>query len=102
MVSHVSVWDAETSERLRSLTAYFSSQGADAFTAQRRAIGVLYHEVTQQAQLLAVADVFWMLFLLFGVALFLLPLLQRVHMGPPRQVAGRGEPEAPAPAIHAE
>jgi DHA2 family multidrug resistance protein len=92
LVGHVSVWDPETAERLRSLSAHFAAQGADAFTAERRAVGVLYHEVTQQAQLLAVADVFWMLFLLFSAALLLLPLLQRVHMGPARQVRGRDEP----------
>jgi MFS transporter, DHA2 family, multidrug resistance protein len=99
MVSHVSVFDPETSERLRALTAHFASQGADAFTAQRRAVGVLYHEVTQQAQLLAVADVFWVLFLLFSAAVLLLPLLQRVHMGPSRPVAGRHGEDEPAPTL---
>ena len=101
MVSHVSVFDPETSERLRALAAHFAAQGADAFTAQRRAVGVMYHEVTQQAQLLAVADVFWVLFLLFSAALLLLPLLQRVHMGPARSVTARGE-EEPVPALPVE
>ena len=88
MVGHVNTWDPETAERLRSLSAHFAAQGADSFTAERRAIGMLYHEVTQQAQLLAVADVFWMLFMLFCGSLLLLPLLQRVRMGPVRQAAG--------------
>jgi DHA2 family multidrug resistance protein len=89
LVAHLQMGDPETSERLRTWTSHFSAQGADAFTAQRRAMGALYHEVTQQAQLLAVADVFWVLFLLFCAALLLLPLLRRVRMGPVRRGAER-------------
>jgi DHA2 family multidrug resistance protein len=92
MVAHVQAGDPETAERLRAWTAHFAAQGADTFTAQKRAIGALYLEVTQQAQLLAVADVFWLLFVLFCASLLLLPLLRRVRMGPVRPVAGREEP----------
>jgi DHA2 family multidrug resistance protein len=100
LVSHVNPWDPETAERLRLWAAHFAAQGADEFTAQKRALGVLYHEVTRQAQLLAFADDFWLLFLLFCVSLFLLPLLSRVRVDPvPRTAAGRED--APAP-IHAE
>jgi len=91
IVSHVQAGDPETAERLRMWTAHFVGQGADSFTAQRRAIGALYHEVTQQAQLLAVADVFWLLFLLFCASLVLLPLLRRVRMAPTRTSAARDE-----------
>ena len=49
----------------RAWAAHFAAQGADSFTAERRALGMLYHEVTRQAQLLAFADDFWLLFLLF-------------------------------------
>jgi DHA2 family multidrug resistance protein len=100
MVAHLQSGDPETLERLRSWTSHFAAQGADAFTAQKRAIGALYHEVTRQAQLLAVADVFWVLFILFCSAVVLLPLLRRVRLAPARSVAGRGEAE-PA-ALHAE
>ena len=89
LVGHVHVGDAETSERLRMWTSHFAAHGADAFTAQRRAIGALYHEVTQQAQMLAIADVFWMLFLLFCATLLLLPLLRRVRMGPVKSATAR-------------
>jgi DHA2 family multidrug resistance protein len=96
MVAHVQAGDAETTERLRTWTAHFAAQGADSFTAQRRAIGALYHEVIQQAQLLAVADVFWLLFVLFGASLVLLPLLRRVRMAPARHADGREEPSPAA------
>jgi DHA2 family multidrug resistance protein len=82
LVGHISIWDPETSERLRAWTAHFAAHGADAFTAERRALGRLYQEVTRQAQLLAFADDFWLLFVLFCLTLFLLPLLQRVRMEP--------------------
>jgi DHA2 family multidrug resistance protein len=82
LVAHLQLGDAETDERLRMWTTHFAAQGADAFTAQRRAIGALYHEVTLQAQLLAVADVFWLLLILFCSTLLLLPLLRRVRIAP--------------------
>ncbi len=95
MVAHLQAGDAETAERLRMWASHFAAQGTDSFTAQRRAIGALYHEVTQQAQLLAVADVFWLLFLLFCGSMLLLPLLRRVRMGPARSTSAR-EQAAPA------
>jgi DHA2 family multidrug resistance protein len=100
IVTHVQTGDPETVERLRMWTDHFAAQGADSFTAQRRAIGALYHEVTQQAQLLAVADVFWLLFVLFCGSVVLLPLLRRVRMGPAKNAdpAAQREPAA----IHAE
>src|SRR5262245_17943070 len=99
LVSHINVWDPETSERLRAWTDHFVAHGADAFTAERRALGRLYYEVTHQAQLLAFADDFWLLFVIFSATLFLLPILGRVRMD---SAAGgaRGE-AAPAP-VHAD
>jgi DHA2 family multidrug resistance protein len=99
LVGHVSVWDAETGARLRAWADHFVAQGADSFTAQRRAMNALYHEVTEQAQLLAFADVFWLLFVLFCSSLFLLPLLRRVRVEP--VAGGRSASEAPAP-VHPE
>ena len=100
MVAHLQPGDPETLDRLRTWTSHFAAHGADNFTAEKRAIGALYHEVTRQAQLLAVADVFWVLFILFCSAVLLLPLLRRVHVTPARTVAGRADAE-PA-ALHAE
>jgi DHA2 family multidrug resistance protein len=94
LVGHVNVWDPETSERLRAWAAHFSAQGADSFTAERRALGMLYQEVTKQAQLLAFADDFWLLFVVFCTALLLLPLLRRVQVAPSARARPR---EGPAP-----
>src|SRR5215470_5686223 len=69
LVGHVDVWDSETAGRLQTWASHFAAQGADAYTANRRAVSVLYLEVTRQAQLLAFADCFWVLFLIFCVSL---------------------------------
>jgi hypothetical protein len=53
----------------------------------------VYREVVQQAQILAFADDFWLLFTIFCSTLLLLPLLRRVRVEPAR----RGE-SAPEPA----
>lgn len=99
LVAHINLWDAETTERLQSWAAYFAAQGADAFTARRQALGFLYQQVTRQAQLLAFADDFWLLFVLFCLALFLLPLLRRVRMEPAGRTAAR---EDAAPSLQAD
>ena len=95
LVGHVHAWDPETAERLRAWATHFAAQGSDSFTAERRAIGVLYQEVTRQAQLLAFADDFWLLFLLFCGSLVLLPMLRRVRMAAVRA-------DAAPPTVHAD
>jgi DHA2 family multidrug resistance protein len=99
LVGHVDAWDPETAERLRAWAAHFAAQGADSFTAERRAVGVLYQEVTRQAQLLAFADDFWLLFLLFCGSLVLLPMLRRVRIAP---ATSREEADAAPAAVHAD
>ena len=100
LIAHVNPFDAETAARLSSWTAHFAAQGADSFTAQQRAMAMVYQEVTRQAQVLAFADDFWLLFVLFCGTLLLLPLLERVHSGP---VTARrpSADDAPAP-VHME
>ena len=97
LVAHVNPFDPETAARLSAWTAHFAGQGADDFTAKKRAMAAVYQEVTRQAQVLAFADDFWVLFILFCSALLLLPLLQRVRVQP----AAPREDDGPAP-IHAE
>ena len=98
LVAHVNPFDAETAARLSAWTAHFGAQGADSFTAERRALAAVYQELTRQAQVLAFADDFWMLFVLFCATLLLLPLLARVRTGPATSSrANAGEPPAPVP-----
>jgi DHA2 family multidrug resistance protein len=83
LVSHVTIWDPATQERLAQWTSHFLAQGADSFTAQRRALAMLYHDVVGQAQVLAYADDFWLLAILFSIVPLFLPLMRRVHVEPP-------------------
>jgi DHA2 family multidrug resistance protein len=96
LVAHVNPFDAETTARLSAWTAHFGAQGADSFTAQQRALAMVYREVTRQAQVLAFADDFWLLFVLFCGTLLLLPLLERVRTGPVSSSRANAD-DAPGP-----
>ena len=100
LIAHVNPFDAETAARLSAWAAHFGAQGADSFTAQRRALAMVYREVTRQAQVLAFADDFWLLFVLFSGTILLLPLLERVRTGPATSSKAQAD-DAPAP-VHME
>jgi DHA2 family multidrug resistance protein len=101
LAGHVTQWSPETAARLQQWAGHFASQGADSFTATRRATSMLYREMTEQAQALSYADQFWLLALVFMAVLPILPLLRRVRAeeneraraAPP---ARRAEPRPPA------
>ncbi len=82
LVSHVTVWDHETRNRLTQWASHFATHGTDAFTAERRAVAMLYRETVAQAQLLAYADDFWILAVLFAAVPLFLPFMRRVRMDP--------------------
>jgi len=79
LVAHVDVWSAETTRQLQEWTEHFMTQGADSFTAGRRALAMVYRRTTEQAQVLAYADDFWLISMIFLSILPLLPLMRRVH-----------------------
>jgi DHA2 family multidrug resistance protein len=79
LVGHINVWDPDTAQRLRELTAHFVAQGADAFTAGRRAMAVLYRTTTEQAQLMAYVDDFWLIAVVFLSIVPLIFLMKRVR-----------------------
>jgi DHA2 family multidrug resistance protein len=79
LVAHVDVWSVETARQLQEWTEHFVAQGADSFTAGRRALAMLYRRTTEQAQVLAYADDFWLISMIFLSILPLLPLMRRVH-----------------------
>jgi DHA2 family multidrug resistance protein len=79
LVSHVNVWDPDTARRLKEWTEHFAAQGADAFTASRRAMAMLYRTTTEQAQLMAYVDDFWLIALVFLAVLPLIPFMKRVR-----------------------
>ncbi len=93
LVSHVTRWDPETQERLTRWAHHFTTLGSDTFTAERQAVAMIYRETVTQAQLLAYADDFWLLAVMFAVMPLLLPLMRRIRLAPPA-AARAGEPSA--------
>ena len=95
LVAHVSAWDPDTARRLKEWTAHFAAQGSDSFTASRRAMAMLYRTTTEQAQLMAYVDDFWLIALVFLAVVPLLPLMRRVRTEQnerARESTGRIEP----------
>src|SRR5262245_45713253 len=83
LVSHINPWDPETHARLARWAAHFVALGTDAFTAERRAMAMVYRETVAQAQLLAYADDFWLLAVMFMAVPFVLPFMRRIRMERP-------------------
>ncbi|HEX6211402.1 MAG TPA: hypothetical protein VF136_11535, partial [Methylomirabilota bacterium] len=83
LVSHVTRWDPETQERLTRWADHFTTLGSDSFTAERQAVAMLYRETVTQAQLLAYADDFWLLAVMFAAVPLVLPLMRRIRLAPP-------------------
>jgi MFS transporter, DHA2 family, multidrug resistance protein len=94
LAAHVNVWDPATAARLKAWTTHFASRGADSFTAEKQATAMLYQDVVGQAQVLAYADDFWMLAVLFTVLPLAVPLMRRVRAQPAasEEPTGRVEP----------
>jgi DHA2 family multidrug resistance protein len=80
VVEHANLYEPETQHRLRVWTDHFLAQGADTFTASRRALAMLYRDAVGQAQTLAYIDVYSMLVVMFTGILFLLPWMRRVRL----------------------
>ena len=82
LVSHITAWDPATRDRLTQWVSHFIARGSDVFTAERQAITMLYRETVTQAQLLAYADDFWLLAVMFAAVPLVLPLMRRVRLEP--------------------
>jgi DHA2 family multidrug resistance protein len=93
LVSHITPWDPETHARLGQWTSHFATLGSDTFTAERQAMVMLYRETITQAQLLAYADDFWLLAVMFAAMPLFLPLMRRIRLEP----SAPAEPKAGAP-----
>src|SRR5881409_1236081 len=92
LASHINIWDPETHARLARWARHFVAQGSDTFTADRQAVAMLYRETVSQAQLLAYADDFWLLAMMFAAVPLVLPFMRRIRL----------EPTSPATAASSE
>jgi DHA2 family multidrug resistance protein len=83
LVSHLTPLDSGLSPTLHGMTANFVAHGASGPDGFAQAQALLYGIVQKQAAMLAVADTFWMLALIFLAMIPLVLLLRRtpVHAG---------------------
>jgi DHA2 family multidrug resistance protein len=95
LVSHITAFDGETRERLAGWARHFIAHGSDAFTAERQAVAMLYRETVTQAQLLAYADDFWLLAVMFASMTLLLPFMRRIRLAKPAEATAKERATAP-------
>ncbi len=88
LLTNLTPYDLETSQRLEVLTGAFQNGGADAETAQQQALKVLDQLVNTQAAILSYADIFRFVGIVFLCSLVLLPFL------------GKGGAKAKPPIAH--
>jgi DHA2 family multidrug resistance protein len=79
LAGHLHAWSVDTTGRLQEWTEHFMSQGADSFTATRRATAMLYRSLVQQSQVLAYMDEFLLLSAVSVAILPLIPFMRRVR-----------------------
>jgi DHA2 family multidrug resistance protein len=101
LTTHIHSWNPAVAERLQDWTEHFVAQGADTFTAGRRAMAMIYRETIMQAQVLSYADEFWLLLVSSVGVLVLIPFMRRVRVDPPARAGAEPparDPGLPAPA----
>ena len=98
LVAHVHAWDPETSERLRQWGEHFLAHGADASTAGRQALAMLYRETQAQAQVLAFIDDFRLLAVMYAALAFLILFMHRPRPEPAAHAPTAVPRAVPAPA----
>jgi DHA2 family multidrug resistance protein len=99
LTSHVTAWDPETQARLAQWASHFATQGSDAFTAERQAMAMLYRETVTQAQLLAYADDFWLLAVMFALVPLFLPFMRRIRLEQMSRAAAADKARASPAAV---
>jgi DHA2 family multidrug resistance protein len=78
LVAHVTPYDAAASEMVARSSSVLQSHGSSAVDAGRQAQGILYGLVQRQSSMLAFADAFWMMAVLFLAIVPLMFLMKRV------------------------
>ncbi len=99
LVSHITAWDPATRERLARWATHFMTAGSDTFTAERQAVAMLYRETVAQAQLLAYADDFWLLAVMFTAVPLILPFMRRIRLGSRGAAGAQATERSPARAV---
>ncbi len=106
---NITIYDSHTWQMLQQMKQWFISRGADAFTAERRALAALYGMVQRHAAMMSFVEAFWIMCIMFWLVVPAVMLLNnpRHHYAPPQKKGAISKPkprleEAEAPElIHA-
>jgi DHA2 family multidrug resistance protein len=91
LVERVTYGDLETRNMLTGLQAWFQARGADAVTANRKALGAIYGVVQRHASMLSFVEAFWIMAIMFLAMLpFLLLLRYQPHAARPQPARAVG------------
>ncbi len=95
LIENIQPSNLRAREMLLGLQSWFQQQGADSYTASRRALGAMYLMVQRQAYMLSFVEAFWVMAVLFFAMMPLLLFLRNPHSLPaaPVQAAKNQEPE---------
>jgi len=76
LIANVTPGSTKTLEILQGMRANFIAHGADAVTASRKSLALLYAMLEQHASMLAFVEAFWVMGVVFLLMIPFLPLLQ--------------------------
>ncbi|HUJ32617.1 MAG TPA: DHA2 family efflux MFS transporter permease subunit [Candidatus Acidoferrum sp.] len=92
LAEKISTGNVQTRQMLQQMQVWFHVQGADTYTASRRALAAIYGVVQQHASMLAFVEAFWIMGIMF---LVMVPFVFGLRNP-------RAKPRIPAPAPEIE
>ncbi|MFB3918269.1 MAG: DHA2 family efflux MFS transporter permease subunit [Terriglobales bacterium] len=96
LVSHVTEYDLQTRQLLEGMRTWFQTQGADAYTATRRALAAIYMLVQRHAAMLSFVEAFWVMAVVLVVMVPLVAVLRNPRAAPE---ARKRRPKLAAPPV---
>ena len=94
LIERIQPGNVEARRMYQELTGMFHANGADSYTASRKALGAMYGMVQRHASMLSFVEAFWLMSVLFFA---MLPFLLMLRNPRPKQtapvVAETGEPQ---------
>ena len=92
LVENISAGKVQTRALLQNMQAWFHANGADTYTASRKALAAVYGMVQRHAAMLSFVEAFWVMGVMFLVMLPFIILLRNPRPKPRSQVRAPAEP----------
>jgi DHA2 family multidrug resistance protein len=84
---HIDMYSPQIRSAIDQVRAMMMARGADAVTATQRAYALMAGQVQRQAAMMAFLDMFWLLGVIFIVAIPLVFLMRATHRGAPVMIS---------------